>query len=186
MIAPAAQHTVTIHKMSAESVISQAAAATLTNLFFTLAQCDFTDFRNAFQQYTITKVQVWFRPYFKANPASLDATYVLPEIYVAADPTDSSSWSTIADAQRAENCSVMDDSGPFCITLRPMANIAAGKNAVFTGFATVDAPLWVDCFDNDVRWFGLKIGISAAGGAATHFQKWDVQFRIFATFRLGK
>lgn len=172
--------------MSAESVISQAAAATLTNLFFTLAQCDFTDFRNAFQQYTITKVQVWFRPYFKANPASLDATYVLPEIYVAADPTDSSSWSTIAEAQRAENCSVMDDSGPFVITLRPMANIAAGKNAVFTGFATVDQPLWVDCFDNDVRWFGLKIGIAAAGGAATHFQKWDVQFRIFASFRLGK
>jgi len=75
MIAPAAQHTVTIHKMSAESVISQASAATLTTLYFTLAQCDFTDFRNAFQQYTITKVQVWFRPYFKANPASLDATY---------------------------------------------------------------------------------------------------------------
>lgn len=186
LVSPAPQHLVTIHKMSAEQTISQAAAATLTNLFFMLNQCNFVPFRDAFQQYTITKVEVWFRPTFKANPASLDATYVLPEIYVAADPTDAGNWASISDAQSAENCVVMDDSEPFCVTLRPLPQLAAGKNAVFTGFSTIDAPLWVDTFDNDVRWFGLKIAISAAGGAATHFQRWDVQFRMFVTFRLGK
>lgn len=181
---PMPQAVVRVRKMSAEQDITQTTADLFTNLFFTLTQADFAEHRDSYQQYMIEHVEVWFRPTFRANPAAAVVIYNMPLIYVAVDPNDTSSWTTLAEAQSAENAIVMDDSEAFMVAFKPFVSLAADKNAL-TALASVDVPLWVDTFNNDVRYRGLKIAVSG-DGAATASQTWVVNFRITAVFRMGK
>ncbi len=183
LLVPPKQQIVTVHKLTDEQRLQQAAAAQLSNIFFTVSQGDFSPFLAAYQQYRIVEIVATFRPCFRAN--QVGASYEMPLIYIAVDPNDSTNWSTIADAQAAENVAVMDDSAPFAVTFRP-GLVLPGRNAGGFGAPVVlnESP-WVDCDENAVRYYGLKTGVSAAG-AATALQEWIYQARITVEFRIGR
>ncbi len=183
LMKPPPQQVVQVHKLTSEQRLQQAAAAQLSNIYFTAAQADFAPFLTAFQQYRIVRVQAMFRPCFRAN--QVGASYEMPLIYIAVDPNDSTNWSTIADAQAADNVSVMDDSAPFAVDFRP-GLILPGQNAGgFGAPVTLNEVPWVDCDDDAVRFYGLKTAVSAAG-AATALQEWIYQARITIEFRIGR
>ncbi len=183
LMAPPKQHSVFVDKITVEARLQQAATAQLSNIYFTVSQADFSPFLSAYQQYRIVSVVSLFRPCFRANDAAIN--YEMPLIYVAVDPNDSANWSTIADAQAAENVAVMDDSAPFALTFKPTL-VLPGRNAGGFGAPVVlNENPWVDCDENAVRYYGLKTAVSAAG-AATALQEWIYQARITAEFRIGR
>ncbi len=180
---PPPQRIVTVHKLTDEQRLQQGATAQLSNIFFTVGQADFSPFLSAYQQYRIAKIEAMFRPCFRAN--QVGAVYEMPLIYIAVDPNDSTNWSTIADAQAAENVSVMDDSAPFAVIFRP-GLVLPGLNAGgFGAPVSLNEQPWVDSDEPATRFYGLKTAVSAAG-AATAFQEWVFQARITVEFRIGR
>ncbi len=183
LMRPPAQRICTVHKLTDEQRLQQAATAQLSNIFFTAAQANFAPFLSAFQQFRIVKVEAMFRPCFRAN--QVGASYEMPLIYIAVDPNDSVNWATIADAQSAENVAVMDDSAPFAVILRP-GLIMPGQNAGgFGAPVTLNEVPWVDCDEDATRFYGVKTAVSAAG-AATALQEWVYQARLTVEFRIGR
>ncbi len=183
LMSPPPQQICRVHKLTSEQRLQQAASASLSNIFFTVGQGDFAPFLSAFQQYRIVRVEALFRPCFRAN--QVGASYEMPLIYIAVDPNDSANWSTIADAQSAENVSVMDDSAPFCVAFKPHLVLPGLNAGGFGAPVTLNEEPWVDSDEDACRYYGLKTAVSGAG-AATALQEWIYQARLTVEFRLGR
>jgi len=172
----------TTHKYTEEVRITQAAADVFSGFDYRLDFTPAVNFAGVFQTYRIDLVESFFRPVYRANPASL-ITYEMPLIVVAVDPTDLSSWTTFSQAQSAENAMVMGDDVPFCVKFRPQTQ--GYLQAATSVSANSSGTPWINCDETSVRHYGLKYAITG-GGAATVFQHWIVQHRYTVSFRMSR
>lgn len=173
-----------VHKWSGDSHITQTNVATFGTYQFQLTDTEGSSLGQYFQQYRIAQIEIWFRPVYKANPASGAAAFQLPLIYTAVDPNDASSWGTLAAAQSTDNVVVNDDSETFMLKFEPSPLMAVYAGAsTFTAFAHLDLPYWIDTADTSVRHYGIKWAID---GGVSAFQVWQVSIRHTLEFRYGR
>ena len=164
--------------------ISQAQVDTFGTFQFQLADIEKDpSFALLFQQYRIPEIEIFFRPMFRANPTT--STILIPQILLAVDPNDISSWGTVGEASSNDGLVVIDDQESFGIRFAPRVAVAA-YNGAFSGFSTTDAPIWIDTSYNSVRHYGLKYAITGSGSAAGNDQAWNVSIRYTLEFRIGK
>lgn len=138
-----------------------------------------------YQQYRIDKVELFFRPMYRANPALATPLFIVPLIFTAVDLNDISSWGAMSSAQRAAGVVVHDDSGGFGVSFTPRVAMAVYAGA-FTAFAAPAERPWLDTGSDAVRHFGLKWAILGGGIGATAEQVWNVAIRYTVSFRLPR
>lgn len=179
---PRTQVTV-VHKWADQTELKQANAVDAFGTFqFTLADTEAVSFAPLFEQYRITKIEMTFRPMFRANGASLSGSYIMPLIYVAVDPNDVSSWSLRSQAQSHDNVTVLGDEEPFTISFEPSVATAV-YNGAFSGFGH-QRNIWIDTGTTGARYYGVKWCITA--GVTPDIQHWEVVSRYTVAFRFGK
>lgn len=173
----------TARKMTQLGVIRQALGDSFGTFSFNLGQLpEAAALTSLFQQYRFDLAEVWLRPMFRAN-SILDegATVLIPQLYIAADPNDGSSWSTINDALNASNVFQTDDARGVAFRLIPLPQLEVFSGGVAVPSGTSDAPIWCNCSDPGVRHYGVKYAITGSVGAG--FQAWNVVSRYTVTFR---
>jgi hypothetical protein len=180
---PPREQVVVCRKWRTDSVAAQAVADTFGTYDFRLVDTDAFNLGAHYEHYCISKIEAFFRPQYRAN--NIATLGKMPIIYVAADPTDTSSWTSLSEARGHDCVITMDDSEGFCIVLSPRVNtyIYAGS-AVNSGIG--NANQWINTADTGVRHYGIKWAILGAGGALTDLQEWNVSIRYTVHFRIGK
>jgi len=178
------QAIVTVRKWTAPTVINQLQADAFGTIQFELVDTEASSFAALYEQYRITKVEVFFRAMYRANPIIDDTVCIIPLIFVAVDPNDISAWTVLTQAQYHENVTVVDDKEPICVRFEP-STATALYNGTFAGFGHT-RNVWVDTSYNTVRYFGVKWAITGSGFAASHYQAWHVTVRETIQFRFGR
>jgi len=187
MNSPAPGGTLLVRKWAEQTQISQMQFDTFGSFQFQLADTAADQFAQYFQQYRIEKVELFFRPMYRATSiASAAAVGMSPLLYIAADPNDVSNWATIAQAQNVDGVMISDDETGFVMTLTPLPASPVYQGGLFQGFSTLDLRPWIDTGSDTVAYYGVKWAISGNGLAATPGQSWNVAIRYTIAFRLGK
>ena len=180
------QQELIVHKWSDEFEVSQVSANSYGTYDFRLSNISQAGtFDDLFQQYQIRRVEIFWRPMFRANPAN-PTTYQMPLLYLAVDVNDSSSWATMVAAQSADNVMIVGDDSPFMLSFRPQPVFVAYDGAVSNAYAQLqNANAWLDTGNSGARHYGLKFAITG-GGLASQFQTWVVNWRLTVAYRFGK
>jgi len=179
------QQRVLVHKWGAPTVLTQAQADTFGAFQFELTDTEASSVAAFWQQYQIQAIEMQFRPMYRANPVIDDTVCVIPLIFVAVDPNDISSWTTLSQAESHDNVAIKDDDRGFTLRLRPSVAAALYAGA-FTAFGHFPQQPWIDTASNSVRHYGVKWAITGSGFAASHYQSWRVISRYTVAFRYGK
>jgi len=167
-------------------VISQALADSFGALSFQLSMLpQWNSFQALFNQYRLVKVEMFFRPMFRANAVSLSAA-VIPLIWVAADINDVTPWTTIDEAQSFETVTNQDDSGQFAIIVKPKVALPAFGGSMFNSYLVLNEDPWVDTDSADAQYYGVKWAVSGTSNPDAPFQQWNVTARTTWQFRLGR
>jgi len=175
-------HVVTCVKWRASEQLVQTVADKFGGFDFRLSDTDADNLTDHYEHYRIVLIECFFRPEYRANNVATLGR--MPIIYVATDPTDSSSWASMAEARGHDNLITMDDSQGFCVKLRPRVNTYVySGSAVASG---IGGNPWLTTADNVVRHYGIKYAITGAGGALTDLQEWNLDMRYTVQMRLGK
>lgn len=178
------QQTLTIHKWSSPVELLQAAADVFGTVNFKLADIfEVTQFQTIFQQYRFLQVEVFFRPVYRANPASLGAAYIMPLIYVGVDTSDGGSWTTTNQARSYDNVIITGDNEPFMVRFKPQMLFEVFGAGVASPAGAGNS--WLSTDDVQVRHYGVKFAITGSG-ALPEFQSYIVDYRAAIEFRLGQ
>lgn len=179
---PPRQSVVICHKWVADSRAAQTISDSFGALDFRLSNTDASALAAYFEEYMISKVEVFFRPMYRAN--SVSSLAYMPIIYVRPDPVDGGTWTSVADARASDGVITMDDSAGFCVTFSPRINAY-----VYSGSSVPSGdpgPMWLSTGDTGVRHYGLKWAITGGGASATEFQEWNVSIREEVRLRIAK
>lgn len=178
------QQQLTIHKWSSPVELLQASADSFGTVNFKLADLfEVNHFQTIFQQYRFDKVEVFFRPVYRANPASLASAYIMPLIYVGVDTSDGGSWTTTNQARSYDSVIITGDNEPFMVAFKPqmLAEVFGAGVASPAGAAN----MWISTDDVQVRHYGVKFAITGSG-ALPEFQSYIVDYRATVSFRIGQ
>lgn len=170
-----------------DSVIQQTTADLLVGQDFRLTDVQgYTELTNLFQEYMITKVEIYFYP--KANVQQTTTTAVqtsVPFLYFVFDPNDASAPGNLDALRECGNCQLRYGYNKFKLTYYPRVAQAVYDGA-FTGFATGSRRQWIDTSYPSTRYFGLKYGISGSDNTSSLVNSWVVNYRYTIACRRVK
>jgi hypothetical protein len=124
-----------------------------------------------FDQYRITQVEFWTFPTVMAG--SISGLYKS-----VVDYDNASNLSSLAAADEYQNVHVTTLGSGHYRRITPHAAIAAYAGA-FTSFANVASP-WIDCSNQGVQHYGIKLAVDVTTGGAFAF---DVITKYYLEFR---
>jgi hypothetical protein len=180
-----AQQTHTFYKWTATSSIAQSTGNVFGTYQFELNDLsEANTFAALYQLYRIKRVDMMFRPLWRANPVSVAAAYLPPLLYTAADVGNLAVWTTLAQAQDNPNVTISDDQETVTISLEPYVPFEVQLGSA-TPRGMMPSP-WLSTNDTLIRHFGMNYAISLGGGGATEFQDWTVISRYTVQFRNGQ
>jgi hypothetical protein len=136
-----------------------------------------------FEEFQIVKVELAFRPMYRAN-AIVDALIGrIPEIYVAYDPTTAGPPTSVDPLGRYSDVAITDDSDPFVVSFRPRFAKRIYNGLLTDGFEpSVDSD-WLSTSDLSIPHYHIFIGITGSMNIAGPFQSWNVVPRYTLRFR---
>lgn len=170
-----------------DSVIQQTTADLLVGQDFRLTEVQgYTELTNLFQEYMITKVEIYFYP--KANVQQTTTTAVqatVPFLYFVFDPNDASAPGSMNQLRECGNCQLRYGYNKFKLTYYPRVAQAVYDGS-FTGFATGGRRQWIDTSYPSTRYYGLKYGISGSDNTSSLVNSWVVNYRYTVACRRVK
>lgn len=170
-----------------DQVIQQSVADLLVGTDFRLTEVlGYTELTNLFQEYMITKVEVYFYP--KANVQQTTTSAVqdsVPFLYFVFDPNDASAPANLDALRECGNCQLRYGYNKFKLTYYPRVAQAVYDGA-FTGFSTGSRRQWIDTSYPSTRYFGLKYGVSGSDNTSSLVNSWIVNYRYTIACRRVK
>lgn len=170
-----------------DSVLQQTTADLLVGQDFRLTDVQgYTELTTLFQEYMITKVEIYFYP--KANVQQTTTTAVqtsVPFMYFVFDPNDASAPANLDALRECGNCKLRYGYHKFKLTYYPRVAQAVYDGA-FTAFATGSKRQWIDTSYPSTRYYGLKYGISGSDNTSSLVNSWVVNYRYTIACRRVK
>lgn len=170
-----------IHKFTRwvpEQILDEAKTDVLVGHKFQLNQLDsVTDFTNLFQEYMITKVEFFIYPKMNVvTPSTIAVQGTTSLFFIAFDPNDNVSPSTLAEIRQMAGCKVFYGLNPIKFTCYPrlqMKLTAAGA----TGVGTSGTKQWVSTDNADADYFGVKTGMPGNDNTSSFFNTYSFNVR---------
>jgi len=128
-----------------------------------------TQLAAVFDQYKITKLQVWIVPQTTGPTLGETASVI--------DYDDTTALTTFAQALDYQNCLVGKSNEGHYRSFRPHVAVA-GYTGSFGGYTNVKSP-WIDCTSGTVLHYGVKVASTVASGANAY----DLVTRYHISFR---
>jgi hypothetical protein len=176
-------------KVSDSTIVRTLGHSTLTatptavaalSLNYSLAQTGLSS-SGQWDQYKILAIRVTISPDQTAIGLFTNSTTSYTPLYCVIDYDDSSSLSTVAQAEGYSNCLSLG-AGESCErTFRPRMAVAA-YTGTFVGFANM-ADQWIDSANNAILHYGLKMIVPGATAAQTLLPSWQISTEYFIAFR---
>lgn len=138
--------------------------------------------------YQIEKIELQFRPMYRANSIAFDAPLgLIPEIYVAYDSDSTRATpASIDEMRRYADVSVTDDSGAFVVTFRPRFAKALFESLIANTYEPSENSDWLPTLHAAVPHYSAFVGITGSNNVAGPFQAWNVVARYHLAFKLER
>jgi hypothetical protein len=136
--------------------------------------------------YQIERIELQFRPMYRANSIVIDSPQVLiPEIYVAYD-SDSTLTppASIDEMRRYSDVTVTDDSVGFMVSFRPRFAKPLFESVIANTYEPSLNSDWLPTLHPAVPHYSAFVGVTGSGNIAGPFQAWNVTARYHVAFKL--
>lgn len=163
-----------------ENILTEAAAPVLTAAQFSLSQLtNYTEFTNLFQEYMITKVEIFGFPKSNIQATTTSAVQTFtPLVWLAFDPNDVVSPGSISEIQEMAGSKVFYGYKPFRFTIFPKVKVPAYITSAPTfGYSTAKKVTWIDTSNPTVPHFALKMGLPGNNNSASNFNSYAFNWR---------
>jgi len=136
--------------------------------------------------YQIEKVELQFRPMYRANRvADAAAIGLIPEIYVAFDPDSTRATPVNLDEMRRyADLTVTDDSDGFVVSFRPRFAKTVFESALLSTYEPSNDQDWLPTIHNTVPHYNLFVAVTGSNVIGPGpFQAWNVVARYTLKFK---
>jgi hypothetical protein len=137
--------------------------------------------------YQIERIELQFRPMYRANPIHDAPAGLIPEIYVAYQ-SDSTTGTPISidEMRRYADLVVTDDSDAFVVSFRPRFAKELFRSALLSTYEPSSNSDWLPTNAADVPHYSTFVGITGSTAVAGPFQVWNVVARYHLNFKLQR
>lgn len=145
-----------------------------------------SDFTNLYQEYCISKVELFWYP--KANvkgSTTVAAQTTSSIVYTAFDPNDIVVPATLQELKEMAGCRTHYGYRPFKLTIYPKVALAAYDGA-FTGFATPKGYTWLNTDYPTIRHYGLKFGLAGNDSSTVLYNSYSIEMKFTLAFRRAR
>jgi hypothetical protein len=137
--------------------------------------------------YQIEKIELQFRPMYRANPIANAPLGLIPEIYVAYQQDSTVALPVnIDEMRRYGDLVVTDDSDAFTVSFRPRFAKELFRSLVASTYEPSLDSDWLPTTVPDVPHYRSFIGITGSTNLAGPFQAWNVVARYHLNFKLQR
>jgi len=180
------QMVTTLQKWGAPLLLTQAPADSFFNLTFQVSDLQENGaFLIMWSEYRIKKVELMFRPMFRANSVGLQGQILIPQIFVAFDPASSISPVSLAEYQRYSGLVVEDDSQSFAVAFTPRVAQPVYDGIITNAYSVGDRP-WLQTAQLSIPHYSVHVAVSGSANVAGPFQEWNVTTRYTLEFRVQR
>lgn len=177
----------TLTKWADPSQITQQPIDSFYNLTFQMSDLQETGaFKIMWSEYRIMKVELMFRPMFRANNVIQQGTILIPQILVVFDGTSTSAPATVQEFQRYAGLVVQDDSQSFSVTCMPRIATPVYDGIITSAYSVGEGKTWLQTAQPSIPHYSVHVAVTGSGNLAGPFQQWNVTTRYTLQFRLQR
>jgi hypothetical protein len=137
--------------------------------------------------YQIERIELQFRPMYRANPIHDAPAGLIPEIYVAYQPDSVvGTPANIDEMRRYADLVVTDDSDSFVVSFRPRFAKELFRTLIASTYEPSSNSDWLSTVTPDVPHYSTFVGITGSTSLAGPFQAWNVVARYHLNFKLQR
>jgi hypothetical protein len=177
----------TLTKWAAPSILTQSPSDSFFNLTFQASDLQENGaFLIMWSEYRIKKVELMFRPMFRANFVGEQGSILIPQLFVVYDPASTVSPNSIAEYQRYAGLVVQDDSQSFSVACTPRIAQPVYDGIITSAFSVGEKATWLQTAQLSIPHYSVHVAISGSGNVAGPFQQWNVTTRYTLEFRVQR
>lgn len=181
------QVTSTLTKWADPSLITQSPVDSFFNLTFQMSDLQENGaFKIMWSEYRIVKVELMFRPMFRANNVIQQGTILIPQILVVFDGTSTSAPATVQEFQRYAGLVTQDDSQSFSVTCMPRIATPVYDGIITSAYSVGEGRTWLQTAQPSIPHYSVHVAVTGSGNLAGPFQQWNVMTRYTLQFRLQR
>jgi hypothetical protein len=160
-----------------------AADAFFTFQFYLSDLPEYASMTTLFDQYRITKIELYFEPLCNRVYANGAANQVSGLLATSIDYDDNGTPGSLAVVLNYENVCLTPAGEKHLVAFRPHAAISAYGGGVFGNYANVASP-WIDAASPNVVHYGVKYALDI--GNAGELMAWDLVVSTVFQFRASR
>jgi len=182
----APQMVTTLQKWGAPRLLTQAPTDSFFDLTFQVSDLQENGaFLIMWSEYRIKKVELMFRPMYRANSVVLQGQILIPQIFVVFDPASSIAPVNLVEYQRYSGLVVEDDSQSFAVTFTPRVAQPVYDGIITNAYSVGNRP-WLQTAQLSIPHYSVHVAVSGSANVAGPFQEWNVTTRYTVEFRVQR
>jgi len=181
------QSSYTLTKWAKTDVYVQAPVDSFRDLTFQVSDLQENGaFLIMWSQYMIRKVEMDFRPMFRANSVREQAAIAIPLIYLVFDSSGATVPTTLPEYERFAGLVTQDDSESFHVTFEPRIATPVYDGVITTAYSVPKGRTWLSTAFLSIPHYSLHVAIGGSGNVAGPFQAWNVTTRYTIDVQLER
>jgi len=177
----------TLTKWADPQTITQTPIDSFTDMTFQVSDLQENGaFLIMWSEYRIKKVELMFRPMFRANNVLQQGTILIPQILVAFDPGSTASPVSVHDYQRYAGLVTQDDSQSFSVACSPRIAQPVYDGVITSAYSVGERTTWLQTVQPSIPHYSVHVAVTGSGTLAGPFQQWNVMVRYTLEFRVQR